>query len=282
MVLVRELLSARRGELLDVGRVGIVTVLYGALVDNAHEVGDVPAAPDGTQLGANRRLERVHGRRRDLHDDGGDEVLLRLGVVVREDELALGAVDSAVRLIDNVARREHVRRHRIVVDAPDDVRSGGARSARVRRRVARRDDRRIAKEPDEASRQVDERGAVALVAARREKTVGTHRGRGREGVEALDRRAVSQHKRNLHRTRTGDEEHLVQVRRTADDLDVAIGTRLRSADRGERRIPVDLARLAREAGEKLAHLRVRRLLGDHAPDRPRRKRPGSCRRGCAR
>ena len=209
-------------------------------------------------------------------------MLLRLGVVVREDELALGAVDLAGRLIHDVARREHVRRHRIVVDAPDDVRGGGAQSARVSHRVARRDDRRIAEEAHEAARQVDERGGVALVAASREETVGTHRSRRREGVEARDRRAVSQHERDLHRAGTGDEEHLVQVRRAADDLDVAVGARLGRADRGERRVPVDLARLAREAGEELAHLRVRRLLGDHAPDRPRRKRPRHGRRGRAR
>ena len=73
VVFVREFLALRRGELLDVGRVGVVAAGdFGAFVDDALEVGDVPAASDRTQLGADRRLERVHGRRRDLDDNGGD------------------------------------------------------------------------------------------------------------------------------------------------------------------------------------------------------------------
>ena len=155
VVFVREFLPLRRGELLDVWRVEVVSVLDGALVDDALEAGDLPAAADGAQLRSDHRLDRVHGRRRDLDDDGGDEVILRLGVVVGEDELALGAVDRAGRLVDSVARREHVRRHGVVVDTPDDVRSRSARSARVRHRVARRDDRRVAEKADEAPREVD-------------------------------------------------------------------------------------------------------------------------------
>ena len=272
-----ELLAARRGELLQVGRVGVVGVDLDAVVGDALEVGDVPAAADGTQLRADRHGERVHGGRRDLDDDGGHEAVFRLRVVVAEDELPLRTVDLARGLVHEVARGEHVRRGGVVVEAPDDVGRAGAV-----RLVARRDDRRITEEAHEASREVDERRAVALVAARREEAIRTLRRRRREGVEARDLRAVLEDERDLHRARARDQERLGNVRRPADHLDAAVGERLRFLDGRVGLRPVDVVIRARIAREELADFRVRRLLRDHAADRPGRERPGRGRGGRAR
>ena len=59
---------------LSVGAIAYILpwYLFESSCHGALEAGDVPAASDRPELGADRRLERVHGRRRDLDDDGGD------------------------------------------------------------------------------------------------------------------------------------------------------------------------------------------------------------------
>ena len=266
VVRVGQLLAAGGGILLQIRRVGVVVLARGAGRDDRVETLRAEAAAGGPQALADLGVERRHVRRADLHDDVRDHVVLRLGVVVGQHELPLRAVDRARLLVHAVADGEHLRRGRIVVDAVDDVGDAGRGLG-----VFAPEELRIAEELHELAREVDERGGVGLVHARREEAVGARRGRAADRVGLRDGVSARADPGEFRGAARGEDHALVAVRRAVVEDDAPVGDG--RGVRGDGRRPVDLVRIERDVGAEVAELGVRRLLGERPADGPRRQLP---------
>ena len=266
VVRIGQLLALGGGILLQIRRIGVVVLARGAGGDDRVEPLRAEAAPGGLQALADLGVQRRHVRRTDLHDDVRDHVVLRLGVVVGQHELPLRAVDRARLLVRAVADGEHLRRGRVVVDAVDDVGDAGRGLG-----VFALQEVRVAEELHELAREVDERGGVGLVHARREDAVGTRRRRAADIVGLRDGGSARADPGHFRGAARGEDHALVAVRRAIVEDDAPVGDG--RGVRGGGRRPVDLVRIERDVGAEVAELGVRRLLGERPSDRPRRQFP---------
>ncbi len=99
-----------------------------------------------------------------------DHVILRLGVVVCENKLALWAVNRFRHWIHLVANCEHLCLGWVVIKTIDDISDSWSCLA-----IFASEDIRVAEELDELAGEVDERGVVGLVHPRREEPIWTRR-----------------------------------------------------------------------------------------------------------
>ena len=252
--------------LLKIGRMGVVGLAIKSGSGDRVELVVRVSAAGRLQAVADLGVERRHVRRADLDDDVRDHVVFRLGVVVGEHELALRTFYRARLLVHVVAHGKHLRVRRIVVDTVNHV--GHALRFHL---VNALQEVLVAEELHELSGEVDERGVVGLIDARREEPVWTRRRRAADVVGARVARARRGHPRQLRCAARGEDHTLVFVRCADIEDNPAFGDR--RGVRGHGRGPVNAFRIKDRVGAKVAELGVRRLLRKRPADRPRRKLP---------